>query len=98
MTTSNDSILIVTAGIRDQRRIEDLYDAKSTWHFGVKETPPLDTLFLKNQAQRLIVYNKQEYHLLLAYSEFANHPNIPVLANDLWLHWLNVRFWYVTFE
>ncbi|XP_039228428.1 cilia- and flagella-associated protein 61 isoform X1 [Drosophila yakuba] len=91
MTTTQE-ILIAIAGIRDQRRIEDLYEAKKTSHFGEKETPPLDTLFFRNQAQRLIVYNKQEFHLLLAYAEFANHPNIPVLTSDLWLHWLNVRF------
>ncbi|XP_017004328.3 cilia- and flagella-associated protein 61 isoform X1 [Drosophila takahashii] len=92
MPSPQDNILIVTAGFRDLRRIEDLYEAKNTWHFGAKATPPLETLFFRNQAQRLLVYNKQEFHLLLAYSEFANHPNIPVLSNDLWLHWLSARF------
>jgi len=95
MPLPQDNTLIVTAGIRDVRRIEDLFEAKNTWHFGAKDSPPLDTLFVRNQAQRLLVYNKQEFHLLLAYSEFANHPNIPVLHNDLWLHWLSARFWYV---
>ncbi|XP_017077843.1 cilia- and flagella-associated protein 61 [Drosophila eugracilis] len=92
MSTRQGNILIVTAGVRDLPRLEDLYEAKNTWHFGDKETAPLETLFFKNQAQRLLVYNKDEFNNLLAYSEFANHPSIPVLSNELWLHWLNVRF------
>ncbi|KAI8037540.1 cilia- and flagella-associated protein 61 [Drosophila gunungcola] len=92
MPRIQDTVFVITAGIRDLRRIEDLYEAKNTWHFGPKATAPLETLFLKNQAQRLLVVNKQDFHLVLAYCEFANHPNIPVLSNDLWLHWLNVRF------
>ncbi|XP_016977075.1 cilia- and flagella-associated protein 61 [Drosophila rhopaloa] len=92
MPRIHDTVFVVTAGIRDLPRIEDLYEAKNTWHFGVKDTPPLETLFLRNQAQRLLVYNKQEFHIVLAYCEFANHPNIPVLSNELWLHWLNARF------
>ncbi|XP_017054350.1 cilia- and flagella-associated protein 61-like [Drosophila ficusphila] len=92
MPLIQEKTLVVTAGIRDQQRLEDLYETKNTWHFGVKDTPPLDTLFTRNQAQRLLVYNKQEFHIVLAYAEFAIHPNIPVLSNELWLHWLNARF------
>ncbi|KAH8389745.1 hypothetical protein KR200_000872 [Drosophila serrata] len=87
-----DNIVINIAGIQDVKRMEDLYMAKDTWYFGFKETPPLELLFYKIHAYRLLLYDNQEFHKLLAFGTFCNHPDIPVLANDMWLHWLNTRF------
>lgn len=95
MPSTGDNIVLTIAGIQDVKRIEDLYAAKDTWHFGFKETSPLQILFCKNHVYRLLVYDHQEFTKLLAFGTFSNHPDIPVLANDMWLHWLNCRFWWV---
>ncbi|XP_001360499.4 cilia- and flagella-associated protein 61 isoform X1 [Drosophila pseudoobscura] len=84
--------VIRMAGIQDLPRIETLYSSSSARHFGEKRRPPLMQLFFEHQAYRLIVYDPNQFTSLLAYCEFNIHPNIPVLANDLWLHWLSARF------
>ncbi|XP_022231899.2 LOW QUALITY PROTEIN: cilia- and flagella-associated protein 61 [Drosophila obscura] len=86
------SYVIRMAGVQDLPRIETLYNTSGTHHFGEKRRPPLMQLFSEHQAYRLIVYDPNHFTTLLAYGEFNIHPNIPVLANDLWLHWLNARF------
>ncbi|KAH8284808.1 hypothetical protein KR054_001225 [Drosophila jambulina] len=92
MATIVDNIVINVAGIQDVKRMEDLYNAKDTWHIGFKDTPPLQILFCKSHLYRLLVYDSQEFHKLLAFGTFCNHPDIPVLVNDMWLPWLNNRF------
>ncbi|KAH8234420.1 hypothetical protein KR038_009520 [Drosophila bunnanda] len=92
MVTLTDNIVINVAGIQDVKRMENLYEAKDTWHFGFKETLPLEILFCKSHAYRLLLYDNQEFHKLLAFGTFCNHPDVPVLANDMWVYWLNNRF------
>ncbi|KAH8233343.1 hypothetical protein KR026_007225, partial [Drosophila bipectinata] len=90
--SSKTKIVILSAGIRDLRRIEDLFEAKGTWHIGNKRTPPLGAIFHEHLTHRLLVFDSEETMVLLAYAEFSNHPPIPVLCNDLWLYWLEARF------
>ncbi|KAH8308894.1 hypothetical protein KR059_002754 [Drosophila kikkawai] len=92
MASLEKNIVINVAGIQDVKRMEDLYMAKDTWHFGFKDALPLQILFCKSHAYRLLVYDNQEFHKLLAFGTFCNHPDVPVLTNDMWLHWLNSRF------
>lgn len=88
-----NKIVILSASIRDLRRIEDLFEAKETWHIGNKRTPPLRALFHEQLTHRLLVFDSEDSNVLMAYAEFSNHPPIPVLSNDLWLYWLDARFW-----
>ncbi|BFG06398.1 cilia- and flagella-associated protein 61 [Drosophila madeirensis] len=84
--------IIRMAGVQDLPRIETLYASVTTHHFGEKRRAPLMQLFYEHQAYRLIVYDPNHFTSPLAYGEFHIYPNIPVLANDLWLHWLSARF------
>ncbi|KAH8254134.1 hypothetical protein KR032_008640, partial [Drosophila birchii] len=97
MTATDENIVINLAGIQDVKRIEDLFTAKDTWHFGYKETSPIEILFCQSNAYRFLIYNEKEFHKLLGLGTFCFHPDIPALVNDMWQYWLNSRFWLVIF-